>query len=180
LLAKKLETTNGTNERHEGILLQLEESLKSGTANYVSYFKIRDEHDNVSHCLVSVSKNPKAFEIMKKIYSGESSGQTAGLFEYKPSELTQPGFLFDNGLHELKEGLMSRFAGERHRFKLLFEKDHIRTNYTQANYRDAIAELEDEDKIFVVPSMRQRARGGIITCGPDTIITFPEQATDGQ
>ncbi|MGD9590099.1 MAG: three-Cys-motif partner protein TcmP [Pyrinomonadaceae bacterium] len=179
-LATRLDSAVSTKERHDLILSQLEASLKAGSAKYVTFFRILDEHDNVSHCLVSVSKNPKAFEIMKKIYTGESSGHVAGLFEYKPSEILQPSLLFDNGLGNLKARLLSKFAGERHRFKAIYDSDHVNTNYTQANYREAIAELEEEDKIFVVPSMQQRARGAIITCGPDTMITFPEQTTDGQ
>lgn len=80
-------------ERELTIVEAICEALKEMGGRYVLPFRFRHESGNrTSHHLIFVSKNAKAYEIMKEIMAKESSEQTQGVpsFEYNPATLKQP------------------------------------------------------------------------------------------
>jgi hypothetical protein len=176
-LAQALAWAKSPHDRYRLIMDGLQKALTGLTANYTADFLIRDQHRNASHFLVLVSKSPKAFELAKKIFSKASTDPArVKEFVFDPIDHVRPqGLLIDESLEDVKQILMTTFAGQKLTFRQLYVSLGKSSNFTDSDYRAAVNELETENKIFVDPPSDRRRSGNRITCGPDVQITFPGQ-----
>jgi three-Cys-motif partner protein len=161
-------------DREKRILDSLSDSLKEMGGKFVLPFRFRgDKGERISHHLIFVTKHAKGYNIMKEIMANASSSQYQGVasFEYSPSEALQPFLLAPfTPLSDLIQNISRTFAGKSLSMIELFDTHNIGTNYTKKNYKQALMQLEKEDKISAFPPANKRPKE---TFGDKVKITFP-------
>ena len=90
-------------------------------------------------------------------------------------ELTQlEMFESKEPLTKLEKRIAKRFSGWQLSVWKIYEIDSPGSNYTLANYKDALVQLEVEQKLKATPFIGFRPiRKGAITMADKTMITFP-------
>lgn len=170
-------------EREAIILTALKEALKKIRGEFVREFKFFDDNGTrTSHFIIMVSKNHKAYEIMKNIMAPLSSKivDEISFFEFNPNPPKPPAQLnlfavaARSPMEDLKDELLAKFAGQTLPMQNVYLQHHVNTNYTEKNYKKVLLTLEQEGKITANPPMASRpSRNGQKTFGPNVNVTFP-------
>ncbi len=145
----------GPEDRERLILAAVESAIKDAGAIPL-FFPFLSDMNRTSHHLVFASKNQNAVNTMKRILNSASStmveGVGSGGFDPRAARTTAPLF---GGLYEVEERLLTAYAGCRIRFgDLLLKESH--TRFTESSYRDALLNLERDERITVDPPATQR------------------------
>lgn len=163
-------------EREAQILEELTQAMKDIGGKYVLPFRFRSETGRrTTHYLIFVSKHFRGYDIMKQTMAKESS--LAGSFEYSPATERQPFlFSFQRSSDGLGEDLLVTFAGQELDLGQIYEQHSVDTPFLEKDYRKALIELKEADKISV-----RRPSGKIIrsnTFPEDVIAIFPPRAVE--
>lgn len=175
-LKKKLEGQHGQN-RESIIVNEMSESIKSIGINYILPFRFKAERKNrTSHYLIFASKNKTGFVIMKDIMYkiGEKDFNGIGRFEFIPSCDKKNGEqlsiidLFNVTFKKFKDDLCLRYAKRTITVNDLINSDIIYTKFVKAQYKNALKELEIENRITCIPANRPKN-----TMGDTVTLIFP-------
>jgi three-Cys-motif partner protein len=166
-----------SNKKELLIMEAMEQALKEMGGKYVLPFCFKHVSANrTSHYIIFVSKHVRGYEIMKEIMAKESSyaEQAVPSFEYNPNADNQSSLLCP--LDTLKDQLLKKFACHTMTRKEVYEQHHIGTRYIKENYRTALLELEEEEKIKTNPlaTKRRKLKGEVTFSETNVKITFPE------
>jgi three-Cys-motif partner protein len=177
-LRKKIIYCRLASERRALIINTLKEALVSVGGKFNRDFLFFDDEGHPSHFIILTSKHRKAYDIMKTIMAKESSGLHSQVpsFDYDPLDKHRQGapplFEIEVSIPDLKAALLKEFRGQSVTFGNLFDTHNVGLNFVIDNYRQAIIELEREEKIEAFPPARERWKGGKLTCGKDVVISF--------
>ena len=165
-------------EREMRIIEELCQALLELGGKYVLPFRFRDARGTrTSHHLIFVSKHVRGYDIMKGIMAKESSRSDQGVpsFEYNRAD-ARCGFLFEftRPMDELKDRLLTTFAGQTLTMKAIFERHNVGTPYISRNYKDALSALEATGKISAEPPAAKRRRN---TFADRVVVRFPRPET---
>ncbi|MBW2343915.1 MAG: three-Cys-motif partner protein TcmP [Deltaproteobacteria bacterium] len=142
-------------ERELTVVEEIAQALKEMGGNYVLPFCFKNDKGNrTMHHLIFVSKHFKGYEIMKEIMAGESSKAEQGVpsFEYSPaSNRQQLLFELSRPLDDLKDLLLTDFAGQMLTMEEIYKKHSVGRRYIKKNYKEALAKLEKENRIVADP-----------------------------
>ncbi len=173
-----IRSVDSAHDREELILASIREALKEQAGAHSLAFAFRTrEGGGTSHHLVYATKNAKAQNQMKRIYTKASSDQSDGVgsLDYDPRDtIPRPLPLF-SPLGDVKERLLQAFAGRTVTFSEIVQTE-AETGFTDTAYRNAILELEQEAMVTVTPPAEQRRLqpgGERRTLSGSTSITFP-------
>jgi three-Cys-motif partner protein len=164
--------------REDLILAAITSALRKEAGAHSLTFGFRTrEGGGTSHHLVYSTKNARAQNQMKRIYTKASSDQIDGVgsLDYDPHDVAPRTLPLFGPLVELKERLLQVFAGRIMTFGaiILAEAD---TRFTDTAYRNALLELEQEERVTVNPPAKHRrfqSGGERRTLPESTSITFP-------
>jgi len=165
--------------RERRVLAAIDEALRqAGAAPLAFAFRTR-EGGGTSHHLVFASKSQKGTTIMKRLMNQASSRiiDGVGSWDYDPRDQGIRQQELFAGLYEVRERVLSAFAGRTAAFDQIIEEEMASTRYTDSNYRDALLELESEGLLVMDPPAVERPMqaGGVKRTLPGrTRITFPE------
>ncbi len=165
-------------ERELTIVEEIAQALKEMGGKYVLPFSFKDNKGRrTSHHLIFVSKHFRGYEIMKEIMAKESSVKEQGVpsFEYSPASSRQP-MLFElaRPLDALVGMLLNDFAGQQLTMKQIYEEHNVGKPYIAKNYKDALTQLEAEEKIQAdPPANKRKKRDGKATFADHVVVTFP-------
>ena len=167
-------------QRELTIVEEIAEALQKMGGKFVLPFCFRNEAGTrTSHHLIFVSKHYRGYEIMKEIMAKESSTIEQGVpsFMYCAADIRQPIlFGLSRPLDDLAEMLLTDMAGRRLTMKQVFESHNIGKPYISRNYKDALRQLEAEEKISVTPPAdRRRKVKGEVTFADDTQVQFQKR-----
>jgi len=164
--------------REDAVLDEIRQAIREADGIPLTFrFKSR-EGGGTSHHLVFASKNRKGASIMKTIMTNCSSHvfDGVGSFEFDPKTRNSSTLPLFPPITDLADRLLEVFAGQSLSFEELLECEAATTRYTDANYRDAVLELEHELRIEVDPPATERRlrKGGVKRTLPGgTRLTFP-------
>jgi len=175
-LREELEWIDSVDEKEKLILEKLKQALRGIGGEYTCHFRFTNERGTrTRHHLIFVTKNERGYSIMKEIMAKESSSSEQGVasYEYNPAKARcLPLFDTEHPLDKLKAELLEKFAGKELTVKEIVESHHVGTRYTARNYKDALLELQQEEKIEVDPAAEKRPKG---TMGDKVKIKFPKR-----
>jgi hypothetical protein len=162
--------------REATIVEELSQAIKGLGFRYVLPFCFKDESGNrTSHHLIFVSKNFKAYEIMKEIMAEHSSLHQEGVasFEYLPTPSPQ-GLLFElnRPLLDLESLLLADFDGQRLTMNEIFERHNVDRPYTRKNYKAVLIAMEKKELIRTIPPANARRAN---TFADATQVIFPKR-----
>lgn len=151
-------------------------ALQQQGARYVLPFCFKDEFERrTSHHLILVSKNFKAYDVMKTIMAKYSSEAHQGVptFTYMPAFDSSQQLLFElnRPLDDLRGMLLAAYAGRTVTRHEIYEEHSVGQHFIESNYTAVLKQLE-EDRVIVVERPERGRRG---TFGPNTKITFPSR-----
>jgi three-Cys-motif partner protein len=164
-------------EREFMVVEELSQSLKSLGGGYVLPFAFKDDNGSrTTHHLIFVTKHFKGYEIMKEIMAKESSEHIQGVpsFEFSRASEQYPT-LFDlsRPLDDLADMLLNDFAGESATMIEIYERHSVGKSYIRRNYKDALIDLESQDRIKAVPPAAERRKmKGQVTFGDNVRVSF--------
>lgn len=148
------------NDREALVLEELAQAIKAMGGKFVLPFKFKTASGKrTSHSLIFVSKHFKGYEIMKDIMAKESSTRDQGVpsFEYSPATAATPLlFSLARPYEELVEDLFHTYSRQTISMKEIYEDHSVDTPYIKRNYKDALIQLEQEDRIKATPSSRKK------------------------
>jgi three-Cys-motif partner protein len=163
-------------ERELKILDTLSGTLEELGGKYVLPFRFRGGRGNrISHHLIFVTKHVRGYDIMKGVMAKASSSSQQGVpsFEYAPVKGTQPYLLPPYlPLDQLKLELLDCFAGQYLSVLDIFTRHNVGTYYIMPNYKQALLELEEQNRISTEPPADKRRKS---TIADRVIITFPQK-----
>jgi three-Cys-motif partner protein len=162
-------------ERELTIVEAICSALKEMGGHYPLPFCFKNENGKrTSHHLIFVSKHIKGYEIMKGIMAKESSEKIQGVpsFVYNPATVRQP-FLFEltRPLEDLEAMLLESFAGKTMTMKEIYDQHHVGKPYISSNYKEALKNLERQEKIIVTDPLGKKRRKG--TFSDHLQVAFP-------
>src|ERR1017187_7732886 len=136
------------------------------------------EGGGTSHHLVYATKEVRALNKMKRIYTKASSDQCDGVgsLDYDPRDAGASALLF-SPLDEVRQRLLQTFAGRTLTVDELTLAEGPHTTFTDTAYRNALLELEEERGVAMEPSAEHRRfqpGGERRTLPGSTRITFPD------
>lgn len=139
-------------ERESTIVNELAIALKAFGHRFVLPFCFKNEKGTrTSHHLILVTKHFKGYDVMKDIMAKASSSQDQGVPSFTYSPATSPSqqllFSLNRPLDDLREMLLSDFAGQTISMIEIYEKHSVDTPYIKANYKEVLRTLEDEGQI---------------------------------
>ena len=160
------------------ILTAVTTALKEQVGAHSLTFGFRTrEGGGTSHHLVYATKNVRALNQMKRIYTKASSDRADGVgsLDYDPRDAEPRTLPLFSPLDEVRQRLLQVFAGQTLTFDelILAEAD---TRFTDTVYRNALLALEEEKRVTMDPPAQQRRLrpGGERRSLPGvTSITFP-------
>jgi three-Cys-motif partner protein len=169
-----------SDDRENMILEYLAQSLKALGAGFVLPFTFKnDKGTRTKHHLIFVTKHHKGYEIMKEIMAKESSERVQGVasFEFSPAtERNQLLFELSRPLDDLADMLLKDFAGETVATRDIYLRHNIDRPYILSNYKQALANLESEQRVQAQPPAdKRRKRGGKVTFGDEVKVIFPRK-----
>ena len=167
-------------KRELAIMKELRDALKDmGGAHILTFRFLNHAGKRTRHFLVFVTKDPKGFMIMRDIMAKESSRSYQGVpaYEYCGGHLgdqVQLSLELSGPLDDLKELLMTDFAGKRVAMHEIYMEHSLDKLYIERNYKDALLRLEGEGRITTDPPAGNRpTRHGRVTFGPNVVVSFP-------
>ena len=145
-LSEELKKMNSS-EREATIVNELTVALKSFGHRYVLPFCFKNiRGKRTTHHLVFVSKHFKGYEVMKGVMAKASSEEHQGVpsFNYSPAASRRQQFLFElnRPIDDLKEMLLSEFAGKEITMREIYETHSVDTPFIARNYKEVLAKLE--------------------------------------
>jgi three-Cys-motif partner protein len=164
-------------ERESAIVEALAKALKEYGATrkppFVLPFCFKGgENKRTTHHLVFVTKHFRGYEVMKEVMAKASAESNQGVssFAYFPAASSKQQLLFDlnRPLDELRDMLLTSYAGKRATMRQIYEVHSIDRPYTATNYKAVLRALEDEGKIQTVG--RTSSRG----FRDDLVAIFPK------
>ena len=167
-------------EKEQAIVDVTASALEDVGGKYSLFFRFRNVADSrTMHHLAFLSKNDKAYSLMKDIMAKASSSQTSGVANLtfsarvESSEERQLELFTDDPIEELKSILSHRFSGKTIAVGKIpgvhAEIDRLEAhNYTLANYKRALLQLEAEGKVTTNRPNRRKN-----TLADDVVIYFP-------
>jgi three-Cys-motif partner protein len=160
-------------DREAMIVNELGVALKAYGYPYVLPFCFKNETGTrTKHHLILVSKDFKAYEVMKDIMAKYSSDEAQGVpsFTYMPPSTESQQLLLElnRPLDELRGMLFEGFAGRTVTKRQIYEEHSVDRPFLERNYSAVLLELEDEGLIEVERPPRARKR----FFGPKTMISF--------
>lgn len=163
--------------REKRVLSAIDEALRQTGALPLSFAFRTREGGGTSHHLVFASKDKKGVGIMKRLMNQASSEiiDGVGSWDFDPRDKGKSLPLF-SGLEEVRQRVLSVFAGRTLTFEQVIAEEVPSTRYTDSNYRDALLELEAEGRIVLDPPAEKRplqAGGRRRTLSGRIRITFP-------
>jgi three-Cys-motif partner protein len=166
-------------EREVIILQAVKDVFKGWGMDYVLPFPFKSKSGKrTTHYLIFITKNVLGYNIMKDIMGKSSSSHIEGVpsFEYNPAaaRIKQLSifFEFEKPLNKLQKMLLDDFAGSTYSMKQIYEKHHVGKNYIKKNYKDALLNLESQDKIKTNRIQRGARKGSF---PDDMLATFPKK-----
>jgi len=177
-IREKIRSVQSPQDREELILGAVTTALREEVGAHSLTFGFRTrEGGGTSHHLVYSTKNAKAQNQMKRIYTKASSDQIDGVgsLDYDPHDAEPRNLCLFSPLVEVKQRLLQVFAGRTLAFDelVLAEAD---TRFTDTAYRNALLELEEEGRVRLDPPAQERRfqpGGERRTLPGSTSITFP-------
>jgi three-Cys-motif partner protein len=165
-------------ERERIILSEVDGALKEAGAHPLVFGFRTQEGGRTSHHLVYATKNVKALNNMKRIYTKASSDKHDGVgsLDFDPRDADASGQLF-SGLDEVRQRLLQTFAGRTLTFDDLILAEGPHTTFTVTAYRNALLELEEDLRVTMEPAAVQRrlqTGGERRTLPGSTRIVFPD------
>jgi len=163
-------------QREEIIIDALTEALQELNRGgvYVRPFRFK-KGPRTSHMLVFVTTHAKGYRVMTDIMAKEGFIDGKGLAHF--THYTKPppsNRLIYHEFNMLKRGLCDRNAGRTMTMLDIF-LDH--RQYSATSYKDALNELEAENRITAdPPAAKRQKRSGKPTFGDDTSVTFPPRS----
>jgi hypothetical protein len=157
-IREEIRSVRNPQTREELILAAVATALREEAGAHSLTFGFRTrEGGGTSHHLVYSTKNARAQNQMKRIYTKASSDQTDGVgsLDYDPNDTRPRNLSLFGPLVEVKERLLRIFAGQTLTFDeiVLTETD---TRFTDTAYRNALLELEEEGRVHVRPPAEER------------------------
>jgi len=174
-LRKKL-INNNSHERELLIVEELCQAFKSYKSRYVLPFRFKNASgQRTSHHLIFVSKHFRGYEIMKDIMARESTKNTQGVpsFEYNPADLLSKQMLLfslSRPFDYLKNDILLKFKGKSLKMREIYRQHNVDTPYIKKNYKEALRQLYDDEKIQAVSPTGKPPRKG--TFGDDVLVKF--------
>lgn len=164
--------------REEAILDSITEALRDRGGQFVIPFCFKNEDGTrTSHHLIFVTKHFRGYEIMKDIMAKEStrSAQNVPSFAYNPRDLISPPLIeLSRPLDELKAMLCRDLAGRRITMRQIYERHSNGKPYIEANYKEALRQLEAEGKVLARPPASDRRKiKGVVTFANEVLVEFP-------
>jgi hypothetical protein len=164
-------------DRELRVVEELTKALRALGGKYVLPFRFLNERGNrTSHHLIFVSKHPLGYGIMKEIMAGMSSKHEQGVpsFAYSVADIRFPLlFELNRPLDDLEGMLPGAFAGRTLRMVEVYEQHHVDRRFIKSNYKDALRNLEDKNRISAdPPAAKRKMRSGIRTFADDVLVTF--------
>ncbi len=174
VLRKRVENMDPA-ERELTIINEIATSLKEMGMKHVISFRFRDENnERTKHHLIFVSKHLRGAEIMKQIMSKASSEENEGVatFEYNEASVRQPMLepFKKRPLSDLKEDLVVKYSGYTMSFTDIYENHSVDTPFTKSNYKEALKQLEIEERVKTTPPINKRRKG---TFADTVTVSFP-------
>ena len=167
-------------DRQSIVINELAEALRDVGGKFVLPFEFKSRHgERTSHHIIFVSKKFLGYHIMKDVMFGLSSDEgDVRNFQYTPVTSPQLRLLFDlakpHSIALLKELLLSACAGRTLTVWDVYENHSVDTPYTLANFKDAIRQLEAEEKVYVdPPADKRRKLNGVVTLADKKMVAFP-------
>jgi three-Cys-motif partner protein len=145
-------------QREEVILTAVTTALKEEVGAYSLTFGFRTrEGGGTSHHLVYATKNVRALNQMKRIYTKASSDKADGVgsLDYDPRDAESRTLPLFGPLEEVRQRLLQVFAGRTLTFDELILLE-AGTRFTETVYRTTLLELEEEKLVTMNPPAQQR------------------------
>jgi three-Cys-motif partner protein len=145
-------------QREQVILAAVKRALHEDVGAYSLTFGFRTrEGGGTSHHLVYATKNIKALNQMKRIYTKASSDKADGVgsLDYDPRDSEPRTLPLFRPLDEVRQRLLQVFAGRSLTFDDLILAE-AGTRFTDTAYRNALLELEEEARVTINPAAQQR------------------------
>jgi three-Cys-motif partner protein len=176
-LSLRLEEMRTPLQREAEIVEKLAEALQDsggGPRRFVLPFCFKNEAGTrTTHHLVLVTKHFKGYDVMKGIMAKASSKCEDGVpsFTFSPAAGREQPLLFklSRPLEDLREMLLSDFAGRTATMRAIYEEHSVDTPYVSGNYKDVLRRMEEAGEI--VTSGRKTKRG----FSDDIEVTFPKR-----
>jgi len=165
-----------TQMREKIILTTIRQVFKGWDIPYVFPFPFKNERGTrTTHYLIFVCKNFLGYDIMKNIMAKHSSYriQKVPSFEYNPakaSRIAHQLFSLEKPIDDLKSILLRDFSKKQSSMRMIYETHSVDKPYTARNYKDALMQLETEERIHTNRSERKARKG---TFPDDLIVLFP-------
>jgi len=164
-------------DREAMIVNELGMAFKSYGYRYVLPFCFKnDSGTRTKHHLILVSKDFKAYEVMKDIMAKYSSEETQGVpsFAYMPpsDEAQQLLLELNRPIDGLQGMLIKDFAGRTVTKREIYVKHSVDRPFLERNYAAALLALENGEEVEVYRPKGARKR----QYGKNTKITFPERS----
>ena len=178
-IREEIRSIQSPQARENLILAAVTKALKENAGAYSLTFGFRTrEGGGTSHHLVYATKNAKAQNQMKRIYTKASSDQTDGVgsLDYDPRDAEPRTLSLFSPIEEVRQRLLQVFAGRTLTFDEIIQAE-ADTRFTDTAYRNALLELEHEQRVTVNPPADQRRfqpGGERRSLSGSTSITFPE------
>jgi len=153
-LHDKLRTINNVREREEIILFEYRRAVAEDMgANYIIPFRVEhEEQRKASHYLIHATKHSLGFSIMKDVMWRRGHGEDLpGGLELKQKSRTNFIPMFDTHA-EIKEEILDALKVGQVRVSVFYQEWTMRPTdmRCEAAYRQALLELEADDKIEVL------------------------------
>jgi hypothetical protein len=163
-------------KREEVIFAALVDALKEVQDVYVRRFRFMSGK-RVSHMLVFVTKSPLGDRIMNGIMAREGYQDDKGISSYTHSATPPWGAqLYYKEFDALKDMLCDQYQGKTLSMGAIYEDHCPGRDYYPMNYKDALNELEEEQRITSAKPLSKRPmRNGKRTFGDDILVTFPKK-----
>ncbi len=177
----EIRTIDNPQEREDVILFAVRRALKDdvGASSLTFAFRTR-EGGGTSHHLVYATKNIRALNQMKRIYTKASSDKAddVGSLDFDPRDAGPRNMSLFGPMEEVRQRLLQVFAGRTLTFEELIVAEADHTRFTDTAYRNALLDLEEEKRVTMIPPAQERRLrpGGERRSLPGaTSITFPKE-----
>ena len=163
-------------EREQVIMDEMKNALRDGGAKFVIEFRfLNDRGTRTSHYIIHACKHVRGHEEMKRQMHKQRTGSMGGAasFEFCPPSAGK--LALDDRAGNLRAQLLVDFQGRQLSMQDLYEEHHPNRPLIDKDYKQALVELEMAGSITCSPRADKRPkRKGTPTCGPKTIVTFPD------
>jgi three-Cys-motif partner protein len=154
ILYEKLRTTKNTRDREEIILLEYRKAVEEDIgAKYIIPFRVEHEDQRkASHYLIHATRHPLGFKIMKDVMCRRGHGEDEpGGLELRQKGRTHFVPMFDKHA-DIKAEILGALKAKPLRVSVFYDEWTMRPADMQceAAYRQALLELESDDKIQVL------------------------------